>query len=77
MARVTLVAVLLLLAASDLLQAADVFTNSFLVRLKRDHGVELAKEVAARAGFESLGPVSKFFKPYAYCFLNVITVFVI
>ena len=36
----------------------DVFTNSFLVRLKRhDHG--LAEVVAKRNGFHNMGPVSR------------------
>jgi hypothetical protein len=55
-----LVASILLLAASPL-QSADVFTNSFLVRLNGDHGQQVANGVAQRAGFESWGPVSKHF----------------
>jgi len=52
-----LVASILLLAASPL-QSADVFTNSFLVRLNGNHGQQVANDVAQRAGFESWGPVS-------------------
>lgn len=37
----------------------EVFTNSFLVRFKRSVRHDEATELAARHGFESLGPVSR------------------
>jgi hypothetical protein len=38
--------------------SGEVFTNSFLVRLRGEPGNEVAHRVAARNGFENLGPVS-------------------
>jgi hypothetical protein len=38
--------------------SAEVFTNSFLVRLRGEPGNEVAHRVANRNGFENLGPVS-------------------
>lgn len=36
----------------------EVFTNSFLVRLKGNYGHEVANHIAKRNGFVNLGPVS-------------------
>lgn len=36
----------------------DVFTSSFLVRFKRSVDNDLAGDVAARYGFDNIGPVS-------------------
>lgn len=46
--------------ASAVLVAAKgpLFTNSFLVRLKKAGGPQLARQVADRTGFDFLGPVS-------------------
>jgi hypothetical protein len=38
--------------------SGEVFTSSFLVRLHGEPGNEIAHRVAARNGFENLGPVS-------------------
>lgn len=38
--------------------SAEVFTNSFLVRLHGEPGNGVANRVATRNGFENLGPVS-------------------
>ncbi|XP_063367225.1 neuroendocrine convertase 2 [Cydia amplana] len=48
------VAVTVLIAAAS---SSEVFTNSFLVRFKRSVGHEEASQVAARHGFDSLGPL--------------------
>lgn len=48
------VGVLLLASVS----AADVFTDSFLVRLDGELGPEVADQVALRTGFINRGPVS-------------------
>lgn len=37
---------------------ADIFTNSFLVRLHGSPGKHVAEQVAKRNGFDSHGPVS-------------------
>lgn len=36
----------------------DVFTNTFYVKLNGERGNDVAHEIAQRAGFENLGPVS-------------------
>jgi hypothetical protein len=38
--------------------SGEVFTNSFLVRLRGEPGNEVAHQVADRNGFENLGSVS-------------------
>ncbi|KAL1430841.1 hypothetical protein MTO96_014702 [Rhipicephalus appendiculatus] len=40
------------------LEPREVFTNSFLVRLRGDHEPRAAEAVAKRNGFHSIGPVS-------------------
>ncbi|KAK9891190.1 hypothetical protein WA026_013506 [Henosepilachna vigintioctopunctata] len=48
---------LLLVTILSLATGADVFSNSFLVRFKRDVGKIQAHQVAQRHGFVSMGPV--------------------
>lgn len=56
------IAVLLAIAAtvfvSDVLSSSDVFSNSFLVRFRRNVEQQEAHEIASMHGFVNLGPVS-------------------
>lgn len=51
-------ALLLSLLLASELGAAEVFTNSFYVRLRGDPGPEEADKLALRTGFHNYGPVS-------------------
>ena len=48
--------------------APEVMTNTWLVRLHGDPGVEVAKSVAARNGFSYVSPVSTHFVPNDFCY---------
>lgn len=63
---VTLVAVVLAAVVSEA-RAGDVFSNSFLVRFRRDVHPEEAHRVAARNGFVNMGPVSNILCTFYHC----------
>lgn len=55
---------LLLAFTFTYVKSTELFTNSFLVKFRRDVDNRLAHNVADRNGFVNMGPVSKIFIPY-------------
>lgn len=56
---------------------ADLFSNSFLVRFRRDVDAQEAHDVATRHGFVNMGPVGDWFPKQLFSFTFLVDDFVL